>query len=324
MMLYEEGALQLTNPVSRCIPDFNEMRVSPGAPTRARSPCRTEPMRSGTVHPHVRADLRIPPGPPGGRHLPGGGLRSRRGRGHGLAAACDSSAALPLLFEPGTEWNLRRRRRVLGGVVEVASGQWLEEYFAERIFGPLGMTDAGFSARGDGVGGAPPCMPAAPAGRFKMRAPMGRGPDQPPRCSAAATSSSRPRPTIAGSCRCCSRGRTARPASSTDPPAQPAHGPLHGPQPPARQERHRDLRPRAERQVAAARRRLRLGFAVVVNGPRSRSTPRRASCPRRRGLHRLLDRPDRGARGVGLHPAYPVQRPAGAAAAAEARLPILR
>jgi len=35
---------------------------------------------------------------------------------------------------------------VLGRVVEVVSGQSLDEFFADRVFGPLGMTDTGFAA----------------------------------------------------------------------------------------------------------------------------------------------------------------------------------
>src|SRR4029077_11320512 len=61
-----------------------------------------------------------------------------------LAACCERWAALPLLFEPGTEWNYSVASCVLGRVIELASGRSLEAFFAERIFAPLGMTDTGF------------------------------------------------------------------------------------------------------------------------------------------------------------------------------------
>ena len=64
---------------------------------------------------------------------------------HDLASACDVWAGLPLLFEPGAEWNYSVSTDVLGRVIEVVSGQSLDEFFAERIFEPLGMTDTGFS-----------------------------------------------------------------------------------------------------------------------------------------------------------------------------------
>ena len=52
---------------------------------------------------------------------------------------------MPLLFEPGTEWNYSVATDVLGRLVEVVSGQSLDDFLPERIFEPLGMTDTGFS-----------------------------------------------------------------------------------------------------------------------------------------------------------------------------------
>jgi CubicO group peptidase (beta-lactamase class C family) len=61
-----------------------------------------------------------------------------------LATACETWVALPLLFQPGTEWNYSVATDVLGRVVEVASGQRLDDFFSTRILGPLGMTDTAF------------------------------------------------------------------------------------------------------------------------------------------------------------------------------------
>jgi CubicO group peptidase (beta-lactamase class C family) len=66
-----------------------------------------------------------------------------------LERACDAWAGIPLQFQPGAEWNYSVSTDVLGRVIEVASGQRLDEFFATRIFGPLGMTDSGFYASGD-------------------------------------------------------------------------------------------------------------------------------------------------------------------------------
>jgi CubicO group peptidase (beta-lactamase class C family) len=52
---------------------------------------------------------------------------------------------LPLLFQPGREWNYSVATDVLGRVVEVASGQSLDQFLAQRILGPLGMTETRFS-----------------------------------------------------------------------------------------------------------------------------------------------------------------------------------
>ena len=62
-----------------------------------------------------------------------------------LAGAVDVWASMPLLFEPGTEWNYSVSTDVLGRLVEVVSGQPLDQFLAEHVFEPLGMTDTGFS-----------------------------------------------------------------------------------------------------------------------------------------------------------------------------------
>ena len=66
--------------------------------------------------------------------------------GTGLAQACDIWAGLPLLFQPGAEWNYSVATDVLGRVIEVVSGQRLDDFLTARILRPLGMTDTGFHA----------------------------------------------------------------------------------------------------------------------------------------------------------------------------------
>ena len=51
---------------------------------------------------------------------------------------------VPLLFHPGTDWVYGCSTDVLGGVVEVASGIPLDQFFKERIFKPLQMADTEF------------------------------------------------------------------------------------------------------------------------------------------------------------------------------------
>ena len=50
---------------------------------------------------------------------------------------------LPLLFQPGTEWNYSCRPTSSAGSSRSRPGQSLDEFFRERIFEPLGMTDTG-------------------------------------------------------------------------------------------------------------------------------------------------------------------------------------
>jgi len=151
MMLYEEGALQLTDPVSKFIPSFAGLRVyAGGSDQNPLTVPATEPMRVWHLLTHTS-------GLTYGFHrvhtvdaiYRAAGFDPGAPKGMDLAAACDGWASLPLLFEPGAEWNYGVSTDVLGRVVEVASGQSLDQFFADRILGPLGMTDTTFWVEDD-------------------------------------------------------------------------------------------------------------------------------------------------------------------------------
>jgi CubicO group peptidase (beta-lactamase class C family) len=147
MMLYEEGALQLTDPVSKFIPSFANLRVYRGGPDQnPLTVPASEPMRvwhllthtSGLTYGFLRVST------VDAIYRAAGFEGGSAPAGLDLARACDAWASLPLLFEPGAEWNYGVSTDVLGRVVEVASGQSLDAFFADRILGPLGMTDTSF------------------------------------------------------------------------------------------------------------------------------------------------------------------------------------
>jgi CubicO group peptidase (beta-lactamase class C family) len=148
MMLYEEGGFQLTDPVSRYIPSFANARVFTGGSDIAfTTEPVTEPMRIWHLLTHTS-------GLTYGFHRshPVDAIYRARGfewgspRDTDLAGICDLFADMPLLFQPGSEWNYSVSTDVLGRLVEVVSGQSLADFFAERIFRPLGMTDSAFWA----------------------------------------------------------------------------------------------------------------------------------------------------------------------------------
>ncbi|MEV7072129.1 serine hydrolase domain-containing protein [Streptomyces sp. NPDC091972] len=146
LMLVEEGRLSLDDPVAEYLPAFARPRVyvdgsGDGVTTRpADGPVLVRHLMTHTAgltfafyHSHpVDALYRE------------AGLESSVLPGSDLAKTVDVYASLPLQFEPGTQWNYSVASNVLGRVIEVASGQALDVFFAERVFGPLGMTDAGF------------------------------------------------------------------------------------------------------------------------------------------------------------------------------------
>jgi CubicO group peptidase (beta-lactamase class C family) len=151
MMLYEEGRFQLTDPVSAFIPSFGAVRVfAGGSDLRPVTVPATEPVRIWHLLTHT-AGLsygfhRVHPVDAMYRAA---GFEWASPPGVDLAQACDIWAGIPLLFQPGAEWNYSVATDVLGRVIEVVSGQSLDEFLAARIVRPLGMTDTSFSVSGD-------------------------------------------------------------------------------------------------------------------------------------------------------------------------------
>ena len=143
MMLWEEGLFELTDPVSRFIPSFADAQVyDKGSAQKPYLVPAAEPVRMWHLLSHT-SGLTY-----GFMHThPVDALYRQAGYEWGvppgldLAAACDAWAGLPLLFQPGTAWGYGVSTDVLGRVVEVLSGQTLEEFVQERILAPLGMSD---------------------------------------------------------------------------------------------------------------------------------------------------------------------------------------
>jgi CubicO group peptidase (beta-lactamase class C family) len=185
MLLYEEGAFELKDPVSRFIPSFADLRVyrSGSALNPATEPA-AEPVRIWHLLTHT-AGLTY-----GFHHAhPVDAMYRRAGfewgtpPGADLAACCDAWAGLPLVFQPGTEWNYSVSTDVLGRVVEVASGMALDRFLAERVLGPLGMTETAFWAGEDDAPRlAALYSPSPKTGRIVRNDPMGKAALRPPDC----------------------------------------------------------------------------------------------------------------------------------------------
>ena len=143
MSLYEEGRFSLNDELSKHLPEFADMRVLVGGNAeQPKTVPATEPIRvwhllshtAGLTYAFTRSSvLDTMYGLAGADPLVDPSVD--------LATMCSRWAALPLLFEPGTAWNYSVATDVLGRLVEVLTGQTLDEAFAERVLGPLGMTD---------------------------------------------------------------------------------------------------------------------------------------------------------------------------------------
>jgi CubicO group peptidase (beta-lactamase class C family) len=143
MMLYEDGKLLLTDPVSKFIPAFKGLRVIEGSaePVAARRPITIRDLlthRSGITYGFING------GPVGNSYRASGVTDGLTTTAMTLAEGIDKLAAEPLVAQPGAAFNYGLSTDVLGRVVEVASGQSFDVFLRERIFAPLKMVDTGF------------------------------------------------------------------------------------------------------------------------------------------------------------------------------------
>ena len=146
MMLWEQGKFDLSDPISKWLPEFADQRVYTGGSAVKHSTVpASEPIRVWHLLTHT-AGLTY------GFHrvhvtdeiYRNAGFEFGNPSGMDLAATVEAYARLPLAFNPGSEWLYSVATDVLGRLVEVISGQPLDRFFADNIFTPLGMTDTGF------------------------------------------------------------------------------------------------------------------------------------------------------------------------------------
>ena len=153
MMLYEHGAFQLNDPVSRFIPEWSDIQVYAAgvAPNFMTTPVE-RPMFIRDLFTHMsgltygfmsRSNVDH-----AYRKMGVGGVEP----GTTLADTMYTLAKIPLEFSPGTRWNYSVSTDVLGYLVEVISRQRFDEYLQQNIFEPLGMVDTGFTVADADVG----------------------------------------------------------------------------------------------------------------------------------------------------------------------------
>ena len=148
LMLYEQAAFELWDPIARFLPEFGNMRVfrrlAGGALESAPAGeyitiCNLMTHTAGVTYSFLFRD-------PVDAAYRAGGFAPFAVPADPLATVCERLAAFPLLFEPGTEWNYSMATDVLGRLVEVVSGRPLDEFLEQRILRPLGMRDTAFWA----------------------------------------------------------------------------------------------------------------------------------------------------------------------------------
>ncbi len=143
MMLYEEGAFSLDDPVSKFIPEFRDLQVlgEPGADGEwTLEPLTRQPtMRELMSHTAGFAYGLYGNDPANAAFRNGEIMYSPD-----LESFIDKVAGVPLLFQPGEAWFYSASVDIQGAIIERVSGQSLGEFFDQRLFAPLGMNDTGF------------------------------------------------------------------------------------------------------------------------------------------------------------------------------------
>jgi len=145
MMLVEEGKLDVSDPVSKYIPEFADMEVlvvEDDGSTRKVPAERAITIKHLLMHTAGLSYAFIIG--PVGKLYANGGLGATRDGNLTLEEFAAKAAAFPLMAQPGTEWNYSIAMDILGRVAEVISGQRFGAFMEARIFGPLGMSDSGF------------------------------------------------------------------------------------------------------------------------------------------------------------------------------------
>jgi CubicO group peptidase (beta-lactamase class C family) len=156
LMLMEEGKLRLADPVSRFIPEFKNTNVAmlkapagpavpqaPGQPPREPEIYTVPAEREITIRDLMTHTSGLESGGAGTRE---GARMSPRNTSSNLAAYVPTLGAVPLDFQPGTQWRYSALAGIetLGRIVEIASGLTFDQFLKQRIFDPLGMRDTAF------------------------------------------------------------------------------------------------------------------------------------------------------------------------------------
>ena len=143
MMLWEEGAFQLDDPVSKHVPEFANLQVLAGV--NPDGSAILEPLeRSPTMRELMSHTSGFAYGL-SGNDPANSAFRDRKIlRSPDLQSFIDQIADVPLLFQPGEAWFYSVGMDIQGYIIEKLSGQSFGEFLQTRLFGPLGMVDTAF------------------------------------------------------------------------------------------------------------------------------------------------------------------------------------
>jgi CubicO group peptidase (beta-lactamase class C family) len=160
MMLIEDGHLLLSDPVAKFIPEFSDQKVGVENNGKLDLVPLKRPMTvqdllrhtSGITYDHTGNSLVQ-------QQYQQSRLRSRKITNAEHAAIV---ASLPLICQPGAEWNYSRSTDILGRIIEVVSGKSLSAFLTERILAPLQMAETAFHTAEENAGRLAEAFPTDP------------------------------------------------------------------------------------------------------------------------------------------------------------------
>ena len=142
MMLLEDGHFLLNEPVAKFIPEFAKQKVGIEHNGRLELVALQRPM---TIQDLLRHTSGITYDHTGNSMVQQLYQQSRqRSRKITNAEHAAMVAELPLICQPGAEWNYSRSTDILGRIIEIVSGKTLGAFLTERILAPLQMAETAF------------------------------------------------------------------------------------------------------------------------------------------------------------------------------------
>jgi len=160
MMLLEEGHFLLSDPVAKFIPEFSGQKVGVEHHGKLELVPLQRPM---TVQDLLRHTSGITYDHTGNSLVQQLYQQSRlRSRKITNAEHAVMVAGLPLICQPGAEWNYSRSTDILGRIIEVVSGKTLGAFLTERILAPLQMAETAFHTGEENAGRLAEAFPTDP------------------------------------------------------------------------------------------------------------------------------------------------------------------
>jgi CubicO group peptidase (beta-lactamase class C family) len=144
LMLYEEGHFFLTDPVSKYLPQFKDIKVS--LDVNEGIDGATEPAKSEiTIHQLLTHTAGFTHGLQGTKLDNEFAQAMYQEPQTSIESRVNTLASLPLIGQPGEQWNYSASPDVLSLLIEHFSGMTTAEFLQIRIFDPLEMTDTGYN-----------------------------------------------------------------------------------------------------------------------------------------------------------------------------------